>query len=95
MCRVITTKDLWNSADPTTRARVRGRAITANLAWALNVTGARHHGVAELRSSVVEDFESPNPDVVREAWGTFIDPAGGWDEPIVVESEARVLDGNR
>lgn len=59
----------WNSADPSVRARVRGRAITDRLYDALAHPNRLH-------PFMVQRIERGDP----QAWAAHIDPSGGWGE---------------
>lgn len=65
--------EMWNSDDPTTRARARGRTITAALAFKLGPDG---YGGEEQKRRIASGD--------RDAWAWSIDPSGGYVEPIKV-----------
>ena len=88
MCRTygLRADDRWNSADPTTRARARGAAITAALYR--NLAAAQPTGSSmtplNLRSNRPARIAAGD----REMWAFCIDPSGGWNEPIHRERPA-------
>lgn len=89
MCRVIL--ENIDSADPATRARVRGRYITASLARTLSPWSGL---TPEYRDAIA----SGDPG----AWHVSVDPSGGWREPswsptdpTAPELVQRAMDGDR
>lgn len=80
MCKPY--RDQWNSDDPTTRAIVRGRSITSQLARlvAENERGAYRF---DMREALAGRFADPvlgldEAATLRHVWATHIDPAGGY-----------------
>jgi hypothetical protein len=63
--------DSWDSEDPYIRAKVRGRAITDALAYVLGPN-------SDIGTAVRERIVAGD----RKTWAWFVDPAGGWREPI-------------